>query len=86
MKTSLAKHLWTSPPVRSALRKEALRLFVFIALCLGFTAAASHFKGEPVRDGVVSAGIGLLAIVLVWILSVIRTIRAALRDNGLLQR
>ncbi len=84
MKTDLLKHLWASADVRKALRKEALRLLVFIAFYIGFIALGRYAEERSIQEGISSASIGVAAFSLMWVLSVIRTIRAVLRENGLL--
>ena len=84
MKSNLAKHFWASTEVRSALRKEAMRLVIFVVIYIGTIALIRYSKEESIQDGILSASVGMAAVVLAWLLSAIRTIRIALRENGLL--
>jgi uncharacterized membrane protein (DUF485 family) len=84
MKTDLLKHLWSSADVRNAVRKEALRLLVFMVLYIGFIALGRYTEERSIQEGISSASIGVAAFSLMWVLSVIRTIRSVLRENGLL--
>ena len=86
MKSDLAKHLWASTVVRSALKKEAIRLLMFIVIYIGTIAFIRYSKDESIQDGILSASVGMAAVTLAWLLSAIRTIRGALRENGLLER
>lgn len=86
MKSDPAKHLWASTAVRSALRKEAIRLVIFVVIYTGTIALIRYSKEESIQDGILSASVGMAAVVPAWLLSAIRTIRIALRENGLLER
>jgi hypothetical protein len=86
MKSELVKYLWASTEVRSALKKEAIRLLVFGVICIGTIALIRYTNEESVQDGILSASIGMAAVTLAWLVSVIRTIRAVLCENGLLER
>lgn len=86
MNAELARKLWKSPDVRNGLKKEAFRLLVFITVYIGSIAYFRYIRGKPVVDGVLSASIGMAAVMFAWLLSVIRTIRAVLREHGFLER
>ena len=85
MNTKLASHLIRSSAVRSALKKEALRLLLGVVIGIGVAACIRYLTGRiPSRDGLLSIAFGIGAILLLWIVSLVRTIRAALRDQSLL--
>ncbi len=86
MTTTLAKHLWRSPEVRSVLRKEVWRLLIFAVIYIGTVAVSRYIREKPIFDGVLSAFFGAFAVALAWLISAIRTLRAVLRDHGVLQR
>jgi hypothetical protein len=86
MNTKLAKHLWSSPSVRSALKKEALRLLLFIALYVGTSVVIRYVREKPIQEGIYSATLGMVFVALAWFLSCARTIRAVLREHSLLDR
>jgi uncharacterized membrane protein len=86
MKSNLVKHLWASMEVRSALKKEAIRLLMFVVIYIGTIALIRYSKEESIQKGILSASVGMAAVTLAWLLSAIRTIRAVLRENGLLER
>jgi uncharacterized membrane protein len=86
MKSDLAKHLWASTVVRSALKKEAIRLLMFVVIYSGTIALIRYSKEESIQAGILSASIGIAVVILAWLLSAIRTIRIVLRENGLLER
>jgi hypothetical protein len=86
MNTTLAKYLWQSPEVRRALKKEAWRLALFAALYVVSAAVIRYVRDEPIVDGVLSALIGAAVVALMWLVSVVRTLRAVMREHGLLSR
>ena len=86
MNRELVRHLWQSPEVRTALKKELLRLLVYIVVGVGAVACFRVLREKPVAEGVLSASIGMLAVALAWLISVIRTVRAILREHGYLER
>jgi hypothetical protein len=86
MNAKLAKHLLRSPHVRAALKKELWRLFVFVVIYIGVTAASRYFCEKPIYDGVLSASFGAAGVILLWLISAVRTLRAALREHSLLEQ
>jgi len=86
MNAELAKHLWRSSDVRGALKKEAFRLFVFVTVYIGTVACFRYIREMPIAEGVLSASIGMAAVVVAWLLSAIRALRAVLREHGHLGR
>jgi hypothetical protein len=86
MNLALAKHLWRSPAVRAALRKEFWRLLFFVVFYVGAVAASRSLRGLPLTEGLMAATVGAAAVILIWIISAIRTVRTALREHGLLER
>ena len=72
--------------MRGALKKEAFRLFVFITVYIGTVACSRYIQEKPIAEGVLSASIGMAAVVVAWLLSAIRTLRAVLREHGYLER
>lgn len=86
MNTKLTKHLLKSPHVHTAVKKELWRLVVFVVIYVGAAAASRYFREKPVFEGVLSASIGAAAVLLMWLISAIRTLRAVLREHALLER
>jgi uncharacterized membrane protein len=84
MDSRLLAHLWKSPEVRNALKKEALKLLLFVIIYVGSVGAFRYFTDRPIREGLLSAAFGAFAIVLAQSVAVIRTIRAVLREHSLL--
>jgi hypothetical protein len=85
MNAALLKYLWCSPEVRSLLKKEAWRLFCFVAIYVSVTALSRYVREKPVIEGVLSAAIGAAGVVLAWLVSAIRTLRSVLREHGMLE-
>jgi hypothetical protein len=86
MNATLAKHLWRSPDVRRALKKEGWRLLTFAVIYVGTVAVSRSLREKPVFDGVLSTSIGAGAVALAWSVSALRTLRAVLRDHDMLKR
>ncbi len=85
MKMKLLVELWRFQPFRTAVRKEAVRFFAGIAIGLAIAASIRYAIGWiPTRDGLYSVATGVVAIVAMWFISVVRTIRAVLREHSLL--
>jgi uncharacterized membrane protein len=86
MNATLASQLWKSPAVRVALKKEALRLFAALAVGLGIAVYIRYFTGSiPSREGLLSIVVGVVAIVVLWLVSLVRTLRSVLREHSLLE-
>lgn len=83
MNANPAKHLWESPAVRHALKKEAVRLLWFVLLYVGAAALSRYIRDKPLFDGILSASIGAVAVGVIWLISAVRTFRAALRQHDL---
>ena len=86
MNAELARHICRSAAVRSGLKKEAVRLLVFVTIYIVSAACVRYFREKPIQEGVLSAAIGMAGVVLAWMISVVRIIRAVLREHGLLAR
>ena len=86
MKTDLAKHLWQSPDVRRALRREAWRLVVVVVIWVGATAMMRYLREKPLVEGLWSAAVGVVVVATMWLVSAVQTLRAVLREHGLLRR
>jgi hypothetical protein len=87
MKTKLVYDLWRDPPFRSALKKEALHFLLGVAVGLSIAAFVRWYLGWSFsRDGMISTVIGVITLVLFWLVSVVRTVRAVLREHLLLAR
>jgi len=86
MNRELIRHLWRSPEVRTALQKELLRLFIYVVSGIATVTCVRLLQEKPVAEGVHSASIGMLAVMLAWLISAVRTVRAVLRENGYLER
>jgi hypothetical protein len=87
MKAKLMYDLWRFPPFRSALKKEAGHFLLGSAVGLGVAVFVRWYLGWTFsRDGLLSTAIGVGALVLLWLVSVVRTIRAVLREHSLLAR
>lgn len=80
MKAKLMYDLWRFPLFRSALKKEVRHFFLGSLLGLGIAAVRWYFDLSYSRDGLISLAFGIFGIILLWLVSVIRTIRAALRE------
>lgn len=81
MDASRTKHLWRSSEVRSALGKEAWCLFVFVVIYVGTVAVSRYLREKPAFEGFWSAAIGAVAVILIWLVSAVRTLRAVSREN-----
>ncbi len=86
MDAALTKHLWRSPEVRSALKKEAGRLLLFAVIYVGTVALSRYVREKPMLEGIFSATLGAAGVFLMWLVSAVRTLRAVLRENDLLHR
>ena len=86
MNRELAKHLMKSGEVRSALKKEALQLVIYVTVSISAVACLRYFTNRPMADGLWSVSVGMLGIIFMWLLSAIRTLRAVLREHGYLER
>ena len=86
MNASLVTQLRKSPAVRDALKKEARRLLVFVALYVATIVVNRYLREQPVLDGVLSAVIGAVAVFAMWLVAALRTIRAVLREHAVLER
>jgi hypothetical protein len=86
MNIERAKYLWSSQSVRRALKKECFRLLLFMTLYLGTTVVIRYIREKPIREAVFSVGIGLMVVILAWLVSCVRTLRAVLREHGMLHR
>ena len=84
MDPRLRSHLWNSPDVRSALKREAIKLLLFVLVYIGSVGVFRYFTDKPIMEGLLSAAVGALAIVVAQFIAVVRTIRAVLRDHSLL--
>jgi hypothetical protein len=86
MKTKLID-LWRFPPFRRALKKEALRFFLGLAIGLCIAVFSRwYFDRWYTKDTLVATAVGILTITAIWFLSVVRTVRAVLREHSLLER
>ena len=85
MNARLIQHLWTSPIVRAALKKEIVRLAVFIASGLIAIVCVRYFTGRSIQEGLFSSLIGVATVLVFWLVSVLRTVRRVLRENSLLE-
>lgn len=81
MDASRTKHLWRSSEVRSALGKEAWCLFVFVVIYVGTVAVSRYLREKPAFEGFLSAAIGAVEVILIWLVSAVRTLRAVSREN-----
>jgi uncharacterized membrane protein len=86
MNAELAKRIWASPDFRSGLKKEVLRLLLYVTVPILAVACSRYFREKPIMDGIIGTSIGMIGVILLWLVSAIRTIRAVLREHGLLER
>jgi hypothetical protein len=86
MDVKLAKHLWRSPAVRSGFRKEAIRFLVFVGVYISVAVGMRYFREKPFQETVWSATFAMAGFVLAWLICAIRTVRAVLRQEKLLDR
>jgi hypothetical protein len=84
MDAQLKTFLWRSSEVRSLLKKEALRMFIFIGVYLITIVCFRYFTGRSLREGLIGGVAGAFAIFLMWLVAVVRTIRQVLREHSLL--
>jgi hypothetical protein len=84
MNSKLLLHLWKSPELRAALKKEVKWPVMFVCFSLLFAMAMRYFTDRPFLDGLDSLFVSLAAGLLVWVVSVFRTIRHVMRENSLL--
>lgn len=87
MKAKLLYDLWKFPPFRSALQKEAFRFLLGSALGLGIALLIRWSLGLSYsRDGLISLAFAFVGIALLQLVSMVRTLRAVLREHDLLER
>jgi hypothetical protein len=87
MKAELLVSILRFPAFRAALKKEAVWFFAGLAIGLIVVGATRWYLGRPYsKDGLISLGLGVATLVLAWTVAVVRTIRAVLREHGLLER
>lgn len=84
MDARLKTFLWRSSEVRSLLKKEALRIFTFIAVYLVTIVCFRYFTARSISEGFIGGIVGAFAILLMWLVAVVRTIRQVLREHSLL--
>jgi hypothetical protein len=85
MNMTLAKHLWRSANVRSALKKEALHLVACLSL-LAVYSFGEIYVGKPVAYSIEMAIGGSLIVTLLWLAYVLSTVRVVLREHSQLKR
>ena len=85
MNTQLAKQIWKSREFRSGLKKELLRLLLYITVSFLTVVCSRYLREKSIVEGVIATAIGMVAVILIWLVSAIRTIRAVLREHGLLE-
>jgi hypothetical protein len=83
MSPQLKAFLLKSPVVRRAFRKEVFSLLRWIIGYVGSIAAFRYFTDRPLRDGILSALVGAVAVTLAWVFSVTKTIRSVLHEHAL---
>ena len=64
------------------MKKEALRLLLFVVICLGVFVGLRIYKVEPIMERLPSILLSITAVLLVWLVSAIRTVRAVLSEHG----
>lgn len=84
MNSKLARHLCNSVEVRAALKKEALRLLALVCFTLVLAVGIRYFTERPLLKRFDSLWVTLAAIALIWLVSVVRTVRRVLREHSLL--
>lgn len=88
MTATLLRHLWRSPVVRRALWRDTWFYFLALLIIVGVKLATANSQDTPILSGDRLADLALLVGIwlLLWLLSVIRAVRAALREEQLLAR
>ena len=61
-------------------------MFIYIAIYIAGAAISRYLREKPMLDGVLSAAVGAAAVILAWLISAVRTLRATLREHGFLNR
>jgi hypothetical protein len=84
MSKALFRHLWCSAGVRRALASEALRLLIYVATYFLAVVSSRYFRDKPLVDDPLEILLQVMIIGSVWLLAIIRTVRAVLRAEGLL--
>lgn len=88
MTATLLRHLWRSPVVRRALWRDSWSYFLAFLILVGVRLATANSQDTPILSGDRLADMALVAGIwlLMWLLSVIRTVRKVLRAEQQLAR
>jgi hypothetical protein len=81
MDARLKSYLWKSPTVRRAFRREVLSLLAWLAGFAGIVLAFHYFTGRPMPQAVWEIAGGVIAIVLMWWISVRKTVRSVIQEQ-----
>ena len=84
MDAQLKTFLWRSSEVRSLLKKEAMRIFSYIAVFLIAIVCFAYFAERSIYEGLIGGVAGASVLFLMWLVAVVRTIRQVLREHSLL--
>ena len=81
MDAHLKTHLWKSQAVRRAFRREVLSLIGWLLGFVGAVLAFHYFTDRSMRQAVWEAVGAAAAIILMWWISVRKTIRSVLDEH-----
>lgn len=85
MKPSIWKHLLASRDVRRCLVSETVKLAFSLGMMILGVVLFRYLTGRPIQEAVASAAIGCAAIAAAVIVSAVRTIRAVLREEKIIE-
>jgi hypothetical protein len=85
MKPSIWKHLFESRDVRKCLVREAVKLAFYLGMVMLGVVLIRYLTDRPILEGVASAAIGCAAIAIATMVSAIRTVRAVLREEKIIE-
>ena len=81
MDPQLKAYLWKHPSVRQAFKKEIMRLSKWILIYVVTIGVFRYVTERPIKEGLLSAAIGAAVVTLIWLFSVIRTVKASIDEN-----
>lgn len=86
MNAKLLRHLCSSPIARAAFARECRTVFLSIVVFVAASVGYRYWRGQPTVEDAAEIALGVATILLVWLIALIRTVRATLREHGLLER
>lgn len=81
MDPRLKEHLWNSPIVRAALRKELLRSLIFIVIYVGANLCGRYFTDRSIEEGFLAGLVGAAVMAIYLFLCVVKAIRHVLEED-----